>query len=506
MTFLHTLIDNLQQLGNKTAVEFVTEQDVETITYAMLNEAVERSMVYLQQLGVQPGDRVAMQLPKCLPFLYLHLAVLRLGAISLPLNTAYPPQRLSYFLEDAGASLFFAESKQRDTLVSMLLKLPDLKQTIFLELGTAVSFTTSLPTVTEPLPAPPDDIDAIALMIYTSGTTGRPKGAMITHGNLTTNINGLHTAWGWQPDDVLMHVLPIFHVHGLIVALHGALNAGATAVLLAKFNEQHTLELMEKRKCTVFMAVPTIHRRLLAFPGADSYDLGSMRLMTSGSDRLPDDLFLKAQKIYGHTLLERYGMTETGMNLSNPLHGERRVGAVGLPLPGVSARIVNPESDTPLPDGEIGEVQVRGTHVCKGYWRQPEKTAASFTADGWFRTGDLGLREPDGYFTLKGRSKDLIISGGYNIYPPEVELVLADHPGIAASAVIGCPDEQWGERVTAVIIPKRNHPITESDIIDHCRQQLANYKVPKQIIFVDAFPANALGKVQKAKLRAAICA
>jgi malonyl-CoA/methylmalonyl-CoA synthetase len=506
MTFLKTLVKNMQQLGIKPAIEFVTEQKIEVVTYAMLNEAVERTMIYLQQLGVKPGDRIGLQLPKCLPFVYLHLAVIRLGAVSLPLNVAYPPDSLHYFLEDAGANLFFADSKQRDKLVSMLMNLPDLDQTIFLDMETAVSFTQHLPVVaTTLLPDPPDDLDAIALMIYTSGTTGRPKGAMITHGNLTTNINGLHTAWGWQPNDVLMHVLPIFHVHGLVVALHGALNAGATAVLLAKFNEKHTFELMEKRKCTVFMAVPTIHRRMLAFPDAANYDLSNLRLMTSGSDRLPDDLFLKAQQVYGHTLLERYGMTETGMNLSNPLHGERRVGSVGLPLPGVSARIANPKTDEPLPDGEIGEVQVRGAHVCQGYWQQPEKTAASFTADGWFRTGDLGLREPDGYFTLKGRSKDLIISGGYNIYPPEVELVLADHPGVRASAVIGCPDEQWGERVTAVIIPNLNHPSTAADIIAHCRQYLASYKAPKQIIFVDEFPANSLGKVQKARLRESIC-
>jgi malonyl-CoA/methylmalonyl-CoA synthetase len=342
-------------------------------------------------------------------------------------------------------------------------------------------------------------------MIYTSGTTGRPKGAMITHGNLTANLDALHQAWGWQEDDVLCHVLPIFHVHGLVVALHGALHAGATAVLLPAFDPQKTFETLVNHRCTVFMAVPTIHRKMVDLPTAANYDLSHLRLITSGSDRLPDDLFRKAQQIYGHTLLERYGMTETGMNLSNPLHGERRIGSVGLPLPGVEARIVHPETGKPLPDGEVGEVQIRGPHVFKGYWQQPEKTAESFTADGWLKTGDLGMREPDGYFTLKGRSKDLIITGGYNVYPPEVELVLADHPDVAASAVIGCPDDTWGERVTAVIIPKPGATPNPDDIITYCRQKLAHYKAPRQIIITDTFPRNALGKIQKAKLRQTLC-
>ncbi|NHZ71476.1 MAG: AMP-binding protein, partial [Aquificales bacterium] len=299
--------------------------------------------------------------------------------------------------------------------------------------------------------------------------------------------------------------LPIFHVHGLIVALHGALNAGGTAVLLPQFNPETTLQTLQDRRCTVFMAVPTIHRRLVNAPNAADYDLSHMRLLTSGSDRLPDDLFQAYQDTFGHTLLERYGMSETSMLISNPLYGERRIGSVGLPLPGVSVRIVDPDTEAPLPDNVVGAVQVRGANVCKGYWRQPEKTAAAFTPDGWLRTGDMGLREPDGYFTLKGRSKDLVISGGYNIYPPEVELVLAEHSAVQASAVIGCPDEEWGERVTAVIIPRLGTAVSEDDIIAHCKTQLVNYKVPRRVIFVDAFPRNALGKIQKAKLREDNC-
>jgi malonyl-CoA/methylmalonyl-CoA synthetase len=328
---------------------------------------------------------------------------------------------------------------------------------------------------------------------------------MITHGNLTANIEALHDAWGWQEDDILCHVLPIFHVHGLVVALHGALNAGATALLMPKFDAQRTLETLVSRRCTVFMAVPTIHRLLLDVPDASRFDLRHMRLLTSGSDRLPDDVFEAFRRTFGHTLLERYGMTETGMNLSNPLRGERRVGSVGLPLPGVEVRIVDPQSGTPLSDGEVGELQVRGPHVCKGYWRQPEKSVEAFTEDGWLKTGDLGLREPDGYFTLKGRSKDLVISGGLNVYPPEVELVLAEHPAVAASAVIGCPDAKWGERVTAIIVLAEGTTSTEEEIIEHCRQRLAAYKTPKSVLFVSAMPRNALGKIQKARLREEHC-
>ena len=282
------------------------------------------------------------------------------------------------------------------------------------------------------------------MMLYTSGTTSRPKGAQITHGNLTANIESLHTAWGWRSDDVLLHVLPIFHVHGLVVALHGALHAAATAVMCRTFDAAAALDLLRSGRFSVFMGVPTMHRRLYQRATGKRIDLSHLRLMTSGSDRLPDDLFFGYQQTFNVTLLERYGMTETGMNLSNPLHGERRVGSVGMPLPGVSARIVNPQTDRTLPDGEVGEVQIKGAHVCKGYWQQPEKTAEAFTADGWLRTGDMGMREADGYFTLKGRAKDLIITGGLNVYPPEVELVLMEHPAVSACAVDRLPRRRVG--------------------------------------------------------------
>ena len=503
--FLDTLAQHYQDIPDKTAIALLGDSGQILVSYSQLEERVNRSANYLLSLGIEPGDRVAVQLSKCLPFIYFHLAAMQIGAIFLPLNPAYPVAELRYFLADSGAKLFIADAKDQSRLDPITDPLPDHKKTTYLykPQDSGESWLEDGSSIRSyPLPRDPDQT---AMMLYTSGTTSRPKGAEITHGNLTANIASLHEAWGWRADDVLLHVLPIFHVHGLVVALHGALHAGATAVMCRTFDASEVLELLGTRRFSVFMGVPTMHRRLYQRAGDRRVDLSHLRLMTSGSDRLPDDLFFGYQETFNVTLLERYGMTETGMNLSNPLHGERRVGSVGRPLPGVSARIVDPESEAPLPDGEVGEVQIKGAHVFKSYWRQPEKTADAFTEDGWLRTGDMGMREADGYFTLKGRAKDLIITGGLNVYPPEVELVLMEHPAVAACAVVGCPDEEWGEQVVAVIILREGVEADEEAICAFCREQLAAYKVPRRVVFADEFPANALGKIQKAKLREALC-
>ena len=504
-SFLDTLITHIQSSPEKVALEFI-DPPLKRLTYGELGELIERSMGYLAALGLQPGERVALQLPKCMEFIGLHLATLYMGSISLPLNPAYPPDEIAYFLRDSGARFFFAEAAKAGQIEPLLSGLPEMDRCTFLDLrdpnwidaplspsAHVSGFTASIH---------PDDT---AVIIYTSGTTGRSKGAEITHGNLSANLEALNAAWGWQPEDVLLHVLPVFHVHGLFVALHGALHAGATTLLMRQFEPLKSLQTLKERDCSVFMGVPTIHRRLLAVPEAGRFDLRPMRLITSGSDRLPDEVFLGFQRTFGYTLLERYGMTETGMNLSNPLNGERRLGSVGLPLPGVEARVVDPETGQPLPDGQVGEIQIRGPNVFKGYWRQPEKTAEAFTSDGWFHTGDLGLREPDGYFTLHGRAKDLIITGGLNVYPPEVERVLAGHPAVAACAVIGCPDPEWGERVTAAVVLKSGQAVSTGELISFCRERLAAYKSPRSVVVCDELPRNAMGKVQKGQLRKEIC-
>ena len=537
MSFLDTFNENVHKYPHKVALEFI-DPPLQRVTYAELDDLVNRTAGYLRSLGLEPGDRVALQLSKSLEFILLHLATVRLGASTLPLNLAYPPDELKYFLEDSGAKLFFALESSKEKIQTILPELPDLQVCVFLDptephqfqaltlvphahLPDLLSKSRAVPGgagvtnyqdpsgldtgfATDAQPYSTTD-RATAVIIYTSGTTGRPKGAEITHGNLISNLRALHSAWGWQSDDVLLHVLPIFHVHGLFVAMHGALYAGATTLLMREFDARRTLQMLSNGQCTVFMAVPTIHQRLLDVPEARQFDLSGVRLITSGSDRLPDEVFTGFQQTFGYTLLERYGMTETGMNCSNPLTGERRLGSVGLPLTDVEVRIVNPENDQPLPDGEIGEVQLRGPNIFKGYWKQPQKTVESFSADGWFRTGDLGFREPDGYLTLCGRSKDLIISGGLNIYPPEVERVLAEHPSVAACAVIGCPDREWGERVTGVVVLNRGESVSSGDLIAFCRERLAPYKSPKAIFFREELPRNAMGKVQKAELRKTVC-
>jgi malonyl-CoA/methylmalonyl-CoA synthetase len=507
MSFLNSFLENAQKFPDKIALEFI-DPPMQRVTYEKLNRLVNQAAGYMHCLGVQPGDRVAIQLSKSLEFILLHLATIRLGAISLPLNLSYPPDELKYFLEDSGARLFFTLASTMEKTKSILSDLPGLQECIFLDPTQPDHFRTliSSDTASRRLPDfPIASLDDTAVIIYTSGTTGRPKGAEITHGNLISNLEALHEVWGWQANDVLLHVLPIFHVHGLFVALHGALHAGAITLLMREFHAQKTLELLSSGECTVFMAVPTIHRRLLDSPSADRFDFSNVRLVTSGSDRLPDEVFTGFQKTFGYTLLERYGMTETGMNCSNPLQGERRMGSVGKPLPGVQVRIVHSETALILPTGEIGEVQLRGPNVFKGYWRQPGKTADSFSQDGWFKTGDLGYLEPDGYLTLCGRSKDLIISGGLNIYPPEVERILIQHPAVEACAVIGCPDPEWGERVTAVVVLRRENSVSSEDLIRFCRKKLAPYKSPKSIIFNEALPRNAMGKVQKAELKKTVC-
>jgi malonyl-CoA/methylmalonyl-CoA synthetase len=505
MSFLDAFAENVRIHPEQVALEFI-DPPLQRVTFAELDELTGRTAAYLQSLGLQRGDRVALQLSKSLEFILLHMATVRLGAISLPLNLAYPPDELRYFLEDSGARLFFALESSGGSIIPILPGLPELQDCILLDPSDPGSFLSHLPAASTTAEGPeeisPDDTAAI---IYTSGTTGRPKGAEITHANLASNLQALYGAWGWTSDDILLHVLPIFHVHGLFVALHGALHASATTLLMREFDASRALQTLVERRCTVFMAVPTIHQRLLSLPNAGSFDLSHLRLITSGSDRLPDEVFEGFQRVFGYTLLERYGLTETGMNCSNPLDGERKIGSVGLPLPGVAVQVADPDTGQPLPQGEVGEVQIRGPNVFKGYWREPGKTVEAFGPEGWFRTGDLGFLSPDGYLTLCGRAKDLIITGGLNVYPPEVERVLNEHPAVAASAVIGCRDPEWGEKVTAVVVLRPDQLCSVEDLVAFCRGRLAAYKAPKAVVFRDELPRNAMGKVQKAELRKAIC-
>jgi malonyl-CoA/methylmalonyl-CoA synthetase len=339
----------------------------------------------------------------------------------------------------------------------------------------------------------------LACLIYTSGTTGRPKGAMVTHRNLTSNAAALHQAWRFKPGDVLLHALPLFHVHGLFVALHTALLNASRMIFLPRFDADDVVRLLPR--CTVFMGVPTYYVRLLGEAGFTKATCAKARLFVSGSAPLARDTFEEFRARTGHAILERYGMTETNMNTSNPYDGERRAGTVGMPLPGVEVRVVT-DADQPLATGGTGHIQVRGPNVMPGYWKLPEKNKEEFTADGFFRTGDIGAYDGQGYLSIVGRAKDMVISGGFNVYPKEVELLLDEMPGVRESAVFGVPHADFGEAVVAAIVLAPGASLTERAVIDHVKSSLANFKVPKRVVFLPELPRNAMGKVLKADLRA----
>lgn len=502
MLFLERLRLNCLQHGPKTAIEFRRKTGTERISYDALWHRVAATAAWLAEQGVSPGGRVAVCLPKSLAAIELHLAACSIGAVSMPLNPAYSASEVKYLLEDSGARLLIAppegphsapaDGPQSDTSTRVVGVGPE-------------GLSHRLPATSGELNEVKHSHKSPALMLYTSGTTGRPKGAVMSHGSLTANIDMLGKAWQWSSNDVLLHVLPLFHVHGLLVALHGALNAGATAVVRPSFEANTVLRDLGAKDCSVFMAVPTMYRRLLAALGDSKLDLGHMRLLTSGSDRLPIEVFDAIEQRLGHHVVERYGMTETGIMLSNPVDGARVPGQVGVPLPGVEMRIVNEDTGKPCERGEVGELQTRGPHVFSGYWNDPDKTSRSFTSDGWFRTGDLGLRDSHGRFELKGRMTDLIITGGFNVYPTEVEHVLARHPGVSQCAVAGVPDADWGEAVTAFVV-RANTSMTAEELVRHSRSALTAYKSPKRVVFVDALPRNAMGKVQKKALVSGLAA
>ncbi|HKY93958.1 MAG TPA: AMP-binding protein, partial [Kiloniellales bacterium] len=450
-----------------------------SLSWRDLEALVGRLANVLLGRGLRPGDRVAAQIEKSAEAVALYLACLKASLVYLPLNTAYTPSEIAYFLDDAEPGLFVCDGVRSPTVPTLTLA----------ELLAADASAEG--------PIHPARADDLAALCYTSGTTGRSKGAMLTHRNLSSNAETLVKLWGFVPGDVLLHALPIFHVHGLFVALHTALLNGSTLLFLPKFDAGQVLELMPQ--ASVMMGVPTFYTRLLDEPGLTAERCRHMRLFVSGSAPLLAETHKAFEARTGQAILERYGMTETGMLASNPLHGPRRAGTVGRPLPDVELRIAD-ESGRALPQGEVGSVEVRGPNVFPGYWRRPEQRAKDFRPDGFFITGDIGVIEPDGYLALVGRAKDLIISGGYNVYPKEIELVLDAIPGIGESAVVGLPHRDFGEGVTAFCTVSGQAPV-EAAVIAECRRALAAYKVPKRVLFLDSLPRNAMGKVQKAKLR-----
>lgn len=427
------------------------------MSYGALRTLAGRMSALLRGRGVQPGDRVACQSGKSAEFIALYLATLQVGAAFLPLNTAYTPAEVDYFLKDAEPAVFVTDARAFAQEAAALE--PD--------------------DVVEPRAG----VD-LAAILYTSGTTGRSKGAMLSHAALAANARSLHRAWGFSSADVLLHALPVFHVHGLFVALHCAFLSGAPVIWLEKFDDGQVMASLAG--ATVMMGVPTFYVRLLSRPDFTAEHTRNVRLFISGSAPLLESTFLEFEQRTGQRILERYGMTEAAIITTNPLDGERIAGSVGYPLDGVELRT-----------SKDGVIEIRGPSLFSGYWRMPEKTAEEFTADGFFITGDVGRVDSDGRVWISGRAKDLIISGGYNVYPREVEMVLDELPGVVESAVIGVPHPDFGEAVVAVVTGEGQ----EAALVAAARERLAAYKAPKRVVFVADLPRNAMGKVQKALLR-----
>ncbi|MGO9485953.1 MAG: malonate--CoA ligase [Rhodomicrobium sp.] len=455
----------------------------------------------LAALGVNPGDRVAVQADKSPEALFLYLACVRAGAAYLPLNTAYTQAELDYFLRDAEPALFVCRPQDEAAAAALCAGagVPNCRTLGASSEGSLMALAAARASAFEDVTREPDDLAAI---LYTSGTTGRSKGAMLTHGNLSSNAHALIETWAFTAADVLLHALPIFHTHGLFVACNVALMSGASMLFLPRFDPDEVFRLMPR--ATVMMGVPTFYVRLLADPRLAREAAQRMRLFISGSAPLLTETFRQFGERTGHAILERYGMTETGMNTSNPYGGERVPGTVGFPLPGVELRVANPETGAILGPEETGMIEVRGPNVFKGYWRMPEKTKAEFREDGFFITGDLGKIDARGYVHIAGRGKDLVISGGYNVYPKEVESEIDLLDGIAESAVIGVPHPDFGEGVVAVAV-KTENGLTEADVLEALKSRLANYKLPKRVVFVESLPRNTMGKVQKNLLRERYC-
>ena len=463
-------------------------------------ETLSRSAQFahaLTQAGVQPGDRVAVQVEKTPEAVLLYLASLRAGAIFLPLNTAYTLPELDYFFRDAEPRLVVCDPEKARDIQSLAASAGAATLTLGRDgRGKLADRAALQPTDFADVARGPDDLAAI---LYTSGTTGRSKGAMLSHENLASNARVLTEQWRFGADDVLIHALPIFHTHGLFVAINVILMAGAKMLFEQKFDPGRVISLLPR--ATALMGVPTFYVRLLQQDGLTKDAAKAMRLFISGSAPLLAETHKAWRERTGHAILERYGMTETNMNTSNPYDGERRAGTVGFPLPGVSLRITDPETAKPLAQGGIGMIEVKGPNVFAGYWRMPEKTKAEFRGDGFFITGDLGLIDADGYVHIVGRGKDLIISGGYNVYPKEIESEIDALAGVSESAVIGVTHPDFGEGVTAVVARKPGSAISAADIAGAIAGRLAKYKHPKQVIFVDELPRNTMGKVQKNVLR-----
>ena len=481
--------------------QLLVTADGRSVTYGEAAEASSRIADTLLQRGATSGDRVTVQVKKSAENLFLYLACLRVGLVYHPLNTAYKASELAYFLGNAEPTIVICDSDSIPTMESVLPE-KGVKALLTLDIdggGTLMALAAGANTEIAVAQCKGTDM---AALLYSSGTTGQPKGIMLSHDNLRKNAETLVEVWGFSASDRLLHMLPIYHVHGLFIGVGCVLLSGASMVWHRGFNDEAAIAALPD--CTTMMGVPTFYTRLLANPHFGRDCCANMRLFISGSAPLLTETFTAFKARTGHTILERYGMSETGMNTSNPLKGERRPGTVGPALPGVTVRVAD-EAGAAVAIGETGDLQVKGPNVFPGYWRMPERTAEDFSANGFFNTGDKATIDADGYVSIVGRAKDMVITGGLNVYPKEIELVIDDMKGVKESAVIGVPHADFGEAVIAVIVPDSadldTGVPTAEEIITHCKTQLADFKAPKRVEVIDTLPRNAMGKVQKNRLR-----
>jgi len=484
-------VSNAECAPEKLCLRFEGEE----IPYQRLCGRAEGFGAGLTAWGLRPGERVALFLGNHPDLLAAYVGRHLAGGVVVPVNTQYRRGELRHIFGDAGVRLCLTDEERKPELERTREDLPELDAVI--ETGPELEdFLGAGATLRSEMPRGED----LAVIAYTSGTTGRSKGAMLLHSNLIANAQAVCTAWHWTAEDMLLLALPLFHTHGLMVGAHGTFLTGAGAELHRKFDAAAAYDALLDGRVTMFFGVPTMYTRLLREARASDERPRPIRLYVSGSAPLSHQAFDEFEGLFGQRILERYGMTETIMNLTNPYEGERRPGTVGRPFPGQEARVVDVETREPLADGEIGEIEVRGPHVFPGYWRRPDATAESFDEEGWFATGDLGSVGEDGYFTISGRAKELIISGGYNVYPREVEEAIEGCPGVSEVAVVGLPDPEFGERVVAAVV-REDPGLTAEKVTSFCREDLASYKKPRQVVFVDELPRNALGKVLKHRVR-----
>ncbi|HEX5414467.1 MAG TPA: acyl-CoA synthetase [Chloroflexota bacterium] len=504
-SIVEAFFEHVGRAPEKVCLRFEGEE----LTYAGLGDLARRWAGGLLGWGLRPGERVALFLENSPTFLGAYLGSHLAGGIVVLVNAQYRQVELRHILSDAQVRLVITDASRRAELARVAAELPDLAAVVTIDRGATRSDRIADLSSADFLRAPPADLrwpdaSAGAVIGYTSGTTGRSKGALLSHGNLAANSRAVTTAWEWTADDHLLLALPLFHAHGLFVGMHGTFTVGSSVDLHRRFVAGEIFDSLLRGQASMFFGVPTMYTRLIAEAQSRGARPPPIRLYVSGSAPLSVQAFNDFERLFGQRILERYGMTETSMNLTNPYRGERRPGTVGQPFPGQEARIVDLATREPILDEQPGEIQVRGPHVFGGYWRRPDATAAAFEGEGWFNTGDIGWRSADGYYTISGRARELIISGGYNVYPREVEEVLLTHPDIAEAAVVGLPDPDLGEQVVAAVVRREAAAVTADDLVALCRDQLAAYKKPRAVYFVETLPRNALGKVQKHLLRDAL--